>query len=125
MDQERLKEELRRHALRVVEKVSADMPPTLRRFGDVEKALKEATEELGKEWLQSWCDEAKDDSLPPRCPHCGGRMRQKEQLGKPRRRRGRGGDVTVKRKRWWCGKCGESFFPSGQRGDGRRSGDQP
>lgn len=122
MDQERLKEELRRHALRVVEKVSADMPPTLRRFGDVEKALKEATEELGKEWLQSWCDEAKDDSLPPRCPHCGGRMRQKEQLGK--QVICRGGDVTVKRKRWWCGKCGESFFPSGQRGDGRRSGDQ-
>jgi len=122
MDREHLKEEFRRHAIRAVEKVSAEMPRSLRRFGDVERALREATEELEREWLQSWCVEARDDSPIPLCPHCGGKMRQKERAGK--QVICRGGDVTVKRKRWWCEKCGESFFPSGQRGDGRRSGDQ-
>lgn len=122
MDRERLKEELRRQAWKVVEKVSGEMPPTLRRFGEVEKALREATEELGKEWLQSWCDEAKDDSPTPECPHCGGKMRQKERVDK--QVICRGGDVKVKRKRWWCNRCGASFFPSGQGGDSRGAGDQ-
>ncbi len=72
MDEERLKEQLRRDALGIVEKVAAKMPGCLRRFRDVEKALKEATEQLGREWLQSWCDEAEDDSATPLCPQCGG-----------------------------------------------------
>jgi hypothetical protein len=76
MDEERLKEQLRRDALGIVEKVAAKMPSCLRRFRDVEKALKEATEQLGREWLQSWCDEAEDDSATPLCPQCGGRMRR-------------------------------------------------
>lgn len=122
MDRERLKEELRREARKAVDKVTAAMPATLRGFGEVEKALKEATEELGKVWLQSWCDEAKDDSATPACPHCGGKMRQKE--GVDRQVICRGGNVTVKRKRWWCEKCGESFFPSGQGSDRRGAGDQ-
>lgn len=111
MDKEQFRERLRQQALEMVEKVSADMPNSLRRFGDVERALKEATDELGAKWLQSWCEEAKDDSGTPLCPHCGAQMRQKEQAGK--QVVCRGGDVVVKRKRWWCQKCGESFFPSG------------
>jgi YgiT-type zinc finger domain-containing protein len=109
MDRDRLKEELRRHALEVVEKVWARMPGSLRCFGEVERALNEEMERLGAECLQSWCDEAQDDSSRPSCPHCGGRMEQKEH--KEKHVICRGGDVVVKRKRWWCEKCGESFFP--------------
>ena len=111
MDRERLKDRLREHTAEMVEKIVERMPGSLRRFRDVEKALKEATEELESRCLQSWCDEAKDDSPSPRCPHCGERMRQKD--GKEKRVICRGGDVVVKRKRWRCEQCGESFFPSG------------
>jgi uncharacterized protein with PIN domain len=111
VDEERLKELLREHASEMVEKVMEGMPGSLRRFRDVEKALKEATEELEARCLQSWCDEAKDDSPSPRCPHCGGRMRQKDE--KEKRVICRGGNVAVKRKRWRCEGCGASFFPSG------------
>jgi len=123
MDRERLKEQLREHALRMVEKVWEEMPRSLRRFGEVERVLKEGTEELGKECLQSWCREAEDDTAACRCPHCGGGMRQKEMAKK--QIVSRGGEVEVKRKRWWCEKCGASFFPSGRGGDGGGDGDQP
>jgi uncharacterized membrane protein YgcG len=121
MDQERLRAELQRHALEMVEKVTAKMPGSLRRFGEVERTLKEETEVLHAKCLQSWCDEAEDDSSRPLCLHCGGRMQQKEQ--KERHLICHGGDVVVRRKRWWCQKCGASFFPSGRGGDGRGSGD--
>jgi len=123
MEEDRLREHLRQHALEMVDKVWAKMPGSLRRFREVERALKEETEGLGAKCLQSWCDEAKDDSSRPSCPHCGGRTEQKER--KEKHVICRGGDVVVKRKRWWCEKCGESFFPSGQGGDSRGSGDQP
>ena len=109
MDEERLKERLRRHALEMVEKVSGQMPASLRRFREVERALKEETEALHAKCLQSWCDEAEDDSSKPLCPHCGGRMEQKER--KEKHVICHGGDVVVERKRWWCERCGASFFP--------------
>ena len=121
MDQDRLKEALRKHALEMVEKVTGKMPGSLRRLGEVERALKEETEALHAKCLQSWCDEAEDDSSRPLCPHCGGRMEQKEQ--KERHLVCHGGNVAVRRKRWWFQKCGASFFPSGRGGDGRGSGD--
>jgi len=111
MDKERLKGRLREHTAEMVEKIVERMPESLRRFGDVERALSEATDELGAKCLQSWCDEAKDDSASPRCPHCGRPTRQKD--GRDKRVICRGGDVVVKRKRWRCERCGESFFPSG------------
>jgi YgiT-type zinc finger domain-containing protein len=123
MDEERLKERLRRHALEMVEKVSGQMPASLRRFREVERALKEETEALHAKCLQSRCDEAEDDSSKPLCPHCGGRMEQKER--KEKHVICHGGDVVVERKRWWCERCGASFFPSGRGGDGGRSGHQP
>jgi YgiT-type zinc finger domain-containing protein len=95
----------------MVEKVSARMPGSRRRFGEVERALREETQALAAKCLQSWCDEARDDSAKPLCPHCGGGMEQKEQ--KEKHVICQGGDVVVKRKRWWCERCGESFFPSG------------
>lgn len=123
MDREGLKEELRRHALEMVEAIGQKMPASLRRFREVERALKEATEELHAKCLQSWCDEAKDDSTMPLCPHCGEKMRQKEQISK--HVICHGGDVVVKRKRWWCERCGASFFPSGRGSDGGGPGHQP
>jgi hypothetical protein len=111
MDEERLKDELREHALQMVEKVSGKMPGSLRKFREVERALREEMERLQAKCLQSWCDEAQDDSPRPVCPRCGERMEQKEHKGK--QLVCEGGDVVVKRKRWWCEKCGESFFPSG------------
>lgn len=111
MVRERLTDRLREHASEMVEKIVERMPGSLRRFRDVEKVLKEATEELEARCLQSWCDEAKDDSPSPRCLHCRERMRQKD--GKEKRVICHGGNVAVKRKRWRCEQCGESFFPSG------------
>ena len=122
MDKEGLKEELRKHALEMVERVSARMPDSLRAFREVERAVVEETGDLRAKLLQSWCDGAKDDSSRPLCPHCGGKMRQKEQRDK--QVVCQGGEVVVKRKRWWCEKCGESFFPSGRGGDGGRTGDK-
>ena len=123
MDGEGLKEELRRHALEMVEEIGERMPGSLRRFREVERALKEATEELHAKCLQSWCDEGKDDSTMPLYPHCGEKMRQKEQISK--QVICQGGDVVVKRKRWWRQRCGASFFPSGRGSDGGGAGDQP
>ena len=123
MDKEGLKEGLRKEVLEMVERVWAKMPDSLRAFREVERAVVEATGELRAKVLQSWCEEARDDCLRPLCPHCGGKMRQKEQRDK--RVVCHGGDVVVKRKRWWCEKCGESFFPSGRGGDGGRTGNQP
>ena len=122
MDEERLKEELRKHALGMVERVAAKMPGSLRKFGEVERALKEEAEVLQAKCLQSWYDEAEDDSEAPLCPHCGGRMVQKEQREK--RVVCHGGDVAVRRKRWWCECCGGSFFPSGRGSDGGRCADK-
>jgi NADH pyrophosphatase NudC (nudix superfamily) len=123
MDRERLKDELRRHALEMADEIGEKMPGSLRKFGEVERSLKQATEELHARVLQSWCAVARDDSPGPRCPHCGRKMRQKEQRGK--QVICHGGDVVVKRKRWWCEECGASFFPSGRESDGGRSGHQP
>ena len=123
MDREQLKDELRRHAEEMAEEMGEKMPESLRQFGEVERAVKQATEDLQDKLLQSWCDQAKDDCSAPRCPHCGKKMRQEEQKGK--HVICHGGDVVVKRKRWWCGECGESFFPSGRGGDGGGSADQP
>jgi len=123
MDRERLKDELRRHAVEMTEEIGEKIPGSRRKFGEVERALKQATEELHARLLQSWCDMAKDDSSAPGCPHCGRKMRQKEQ--KDKHVICHGGDVVVKRKRWWCEKCGASFFPSGRGCDGGGSGHQP
>ncbi len=84
----------------MVERVWAKMPDSLRAFREVERAVVEATGELRGKVLQSWCEEARDDCSRPLCPHCGGKMRQKEQRDK--RVVCHGGDVVVKRKRWWC-----------------------
>jgi hypothetical protein len=111
MDQERRKEELRKHALETVDKVSAEMPGSSRGFREVKRRLKEERERLGAKSLQSWCDEAEDDSSKPVCPHGGGRMEEKERKGK--RVICHGMHVVVERKRWWCERCGASFFPSG------------
>lgn len=123
MERERLKDEFRRRAVEMAEEMGEEMPGSLRKFGEVERALKEATEQLHARLLQSWCDMAEDDSSRPRCPHCGGKMRHKGERGK--HVICHGGAVVVKRKRWWCEKCGASFFPSGRGGDSSRSGDQP
>lgn len=108
MDRERLKDELRRHALEMADEIGEKMPGSVRKFGEVERALKEVTEELHATLLQSWCDTARDDSSALRCPHCGRKMRQKQQRGK--QLICRAGDAVVKRKRW-CEECGASFFP--------------
>lgn len=68
--------------------------------------------------LQVWCNQAKDDSSRPLCPHCGGPMRHKG--SRQRTLLCKSGQVELKRTRWWCDACKASFFPSGQHGDGGR-----
>jgi hypothetical protein len=103
---------------RIVEQAS----PSLQSMPEMEELIYSELNRSKSEILQAWCNQAKDDSTRPSCPHCGGPMRHKG-------RRSRtlicvSGQIEVKRTRWWCGACKASFFPSGQHGDrGGLSGD--
>jgi len=97
---------------RIVEQAS----PSLRSMAQMEQLVYSELNRCKPEILQAWCDQAKDDSTRPLCPHCGGPMRHKGS-----RRRTlicQGGQIEVPRTRWWCDACKASFFPSGQRHDG-------
>jgi hypothetical protein len=61
------------------------------------------------EILQVWCNQAKDDSSRPLCPHCGGPMRHKG--SRSRTLICDSGQIDLKRTRWWCDACKASFFP--------------
>jgi hypothetical protein len=96
---------------RIVEQAS----PSLQSMAEMEELIYSELNRSKPEILQVWCNQAKDDSKRPSCPHCGGPMRHKG-------RRGRtlicdGGQIDLKRIRWWCDACKASFFPSGQHGD--------
>lgn len=116
MDHQRLLEQFQAAATAAARRVAQNASPSRQDMASMEQRIYEELDALKATFLQQWIDEAKDDSGRPSCPHCGGRMRQKEQL--PKTSSCIGGSVTVPRTRWWCSSCGESFFPSGRNDDG-------
>ncbi len=116
MDREALDRRLREILDGVRERIMDEASPALENFADVENAICDELNRSKADALQAWCDEAKEASGPPRCPHCGGRMRNKGRAGKEVI--AEGGPVKLTRTRYWCDACKASFSPSGQHGDG-------
>lgn len=109
MDQQRLLEQFQAAAKAAARRVAENASSSRQDMASMEQRIYDELDALKATFLQQWIDHAKDDSGRPSCPHCGGRMRQKEQL--PKTSSCIGGSVTVPRTRWWCSSCGESFFP--------------
>lgn len=99
----------------VVAKLVANASGSRQDMAAMERRIYGAMDGLKAKLLQAWVDEAKDDTARPVCPHCKGRLRQKQVSGKTCTCEG--GQVTVARTRWWCDACKASFFPSGQHGN--------
>jgi uncharacterized protein with PIN domain len=105
-----------------VEKLAAEAPEALEDMAAMERRIYAACDGLKAKYLQAWINQASEQGARPVCPHCGGRLRQKEKIRKTSV--AVGGPVEVARTRWWCDSCKESFFPSGQHDDrGGLSGD--
>jgi uncharacterized protein with PIN domain len=103
---------------RIVTKASA----SLQSMAEMEDLIYGELNRCKSEILQVWCNQAKDDSSRPLCPHCGGPMRHKG--SRSRTLICDSGQIDLKRTRWWCDACKASFFPSGQHSDcGELSGD--
>lgn len=115
MDREKLDAKLRGILDRVRERIVDEASPSLQDLASMEDVICESLNRSKAEALQAWCNEAQDDSSRPRCPHCGGMMRNKGHRLKTVV--AEGGPVELNRTRWWCGACKASFFPSGQPGD--------
>lgn len=118
MDREALRRQLEEQARKMAEQLSCAASPSRQDMAAMELAIYSAADAFKAQALQAWVNAAADDTARPRCPKCDGQMRQKEQ--KPKTSACQGGQVTVKRTRWWCSKCRASFFPSGRNDDPRR-----
>jgi len=116
MDREKLDERLRGILDRVRARIVREASPSLQDLASMEDVICDELNRSKADALQAWCDEARDDSGSPRCPHCGGTMRNKGRRGKTVI--AEGGPVQLNRTRWWCDACKASFSPSGQPGDG-------
>jgi len=92
---------------RLVEKAS----PSLQSMAQMEDLVYGELNRCKPEVLQAWCHQAQDDSSRPVCPHYRGPMRHKGTRSRPLLCEG--GQVDLKRTRWWCDACKASFFPSG------------
>jgi len=123
MDREKLDQRLRGILDRVRQQIVDEASPSLQDLGSMEDVICEQLNRSKAEALQAWCDEAKDDSGSPRCPHCGGAVRHKGRRSKTVI--AEGGPVRLSRTRWWCDACKASFSPSGQRRDGGGSSGDP
>ncbi len=116
MDREQLKQRMKVELEGLVDKLAAEASPALEDMAAMERRIYAACDALKAKCLQAWIDHATEQGQRPVCPHCGGKLRQKEKLKKTSL--AVGGQVEVARTRWWCNSCQESFFPSGQRHDG-------
>lgn len=116
MDREKLDQRLRGILDQVRQQIVQKASPSLQDLGAMEDIICDELNRSKAQALQAWCDEARDDSGSPCCPHCGGRMRNKGRRSKTLV--AEGGPVVLSRTRWWCDACKASFSPSGQRGDG-------
>jgi uncharacterized protein with PIN domain len=100
----------------VVEKLAAEAPEALEDMAAMERTIYSACDAIKAKYLQAWINNASERGVRPVCPHCGGRLRQKQKVDKTSA--AVGGQVTLARTRWWCNSCKESFSPSGQYDDG-------
>ena len=111
MDREALLEQFKRQLDGAAAKVAAGASGSRQDMAAMERLIYGQMDAMKAQLLQAWAEQAADDSDRPRCPHCQGPMRQKEQSAKTSACVG--GQVRLKRTRWWCDACGASFFPSG------------
>ncbi|MHC4181443.1 MAG: hypothetical protein ACYSWU_28420 [Planctomycetota bacterium] len=111
MDREKLDAKLRGILDQVRQRIVAEASPSLQDLASMEDVICEGLNQSKAQALQAWCEETKDDSASPPCPHCGGVMRNKGRRSKTVI--AEGGPVEFKRTRWWCDACKASFSPSG------------
>lgn len=123
MDREKLDARLQEILDGVRERIVQEASPSLQDLAAIEDVICDELNRSKAEALQAWCNEAKDDSSRPVCPHCGGAMRNKGRRSKTVV--AEGGPVEVTRTRWWCDACKASFSPSGRDDDGRGASDHP
>ena len=116
MDRDKLDQKLRGILDQVRQRIVDEASPSLQDLASMEDVICDELNRSKSQALQAWCDEARDNSGSPRCPHCDGAMRNKGR--RARTVVAEGGPVTLNRTRWWCDACKASFSPSGQRGDG-------
>ena len=112
MDRQAMLERMRAEALAVAERVAAGASGSRQDMAAMERLIYAQADAMKARMLQAWVQEARDDSDRPCCPHCGGPMRHRG--SRPRTLACVGGQVTVERKRYWCGACKASFSPSGR-----------
>ena len=116
MDRQQMDQQVDQILQQVRQRIVEQSSGSLQSMAETEKLIYEELDRSKPQILQAWCDQAKDDSSRPYCPHCGGPMRHK---GSGRRTLlCHSGQVELKRTRWWCEACKASFFPTGQHGDG-------
>ena len=111
MEREKLAEKLRHEMAAIAAKLAQEASASRQDMAAMERKIYAACDGLKAKILQEWVDAAADDTAQPRCPHCGGPMRNKGHADKTSACLG--GQVTVDRTRWWCDACKASFFPSG------------
>jgi NADH pyrophosphatase NudC (nudix superfamily) len=121
MEREKLAEKLQQEMAAIAAKLAQEASSSRQDMAAMERKIYAACDGLKAKILQEWVDAAVDDTAVPRCPHCGGPMRNKGHADKTSACMG--GQVTVDRTRWWCDACKASFFPSGRDDDGGRPGD--
>ena len=121
MDRQAMLDRMRGEAEAAIGRVVGGASGSRQDMAAMERLIYAQMDALKASMLQAWVDQAHDDSARPQCPHCGAVMRQKEAC--PRTAVCVGGVVAVERKRFWCGACKASFFPSGRDDGARKSRD--
>ncbi len=121
MDKEAFRRQLCGEADKLAEQLAQEASGSLQDMAAMERKIYAAMDQLKARALQLWAQQAQDDSDRPKCPHCGRAMRHKGHRDKTSSCIG--GQVTVRRKRWWCDACKASFSPSGRDDDGGRVSD--
>ncbi len=116
MDRDQLKQQMKAEMGRVVDQLASEASVALEDMALMERRIYAACDAIKAKYLQAWINAASETGARPTCPHCGGRLRQKERVKKTSA--AVGGQVEVARTRWWCNACKASFFPSGQCHDG-------
>ena len=111
MDREKLKQQMKSEMDRVVEQLAGEASEALEDMAAMERKIYAACDAIKAKYLQAWINNASEQGARPACPHCGGKLRQKEKVKKTSA--AVGGQVDVARTRWWCNACKASFFPSG------------
>lgn len=111
MDRKQLIERMQDEASATAERLGVSASGSLLDLAEVERRIYAECDRLKASLLQQWVEQATDDSGQPSCPRCGGVMKAKGR--EPRTSACVGGQVTVKRTRWWCGACRAAFSPGG------------